>query len=449
MSFLYNGIVMNFKNIPKNKLKRLIAILGSCLLLAVIYLGGILYYSSHFLPKTYINEIDVSNKTLAQTNDLLKEVSPYIDVLEIGKNGEEVKDRFDLRKMEDDIVYDASVLLNDQDKTSWLFPKEQHLICNKINGSYTKARIKSFIQDFYFLKKENITEPQDATLAIENNKVIVKDAVDGNKIEEKAVIKKIDEAIRSYFDGNGSPVLDLADSYERPALRQDDPSFEGKAETYQKALEKTITVNITEDKNEVLKGTSLSDLLKFENNELTADQDKLTQYIYDLYTEHKDDEKTYLDRSALQTSLHDALPSLKDETISVEWIPSQHQGRIEVEILKQTLYYYENEVLMLSSPIVSGNGEITDETPHGEFYIRKMSTDSYLMGRDYLEHVDFWIGFDPSGRVYGLHDASWRDEFGEEIYLSDPSRGCVNMPTDKITILFDYADVGTEVVVHD
>ena len=140
---------------------------------------------------------------------------------------------------------------------------------------------------------------------------------------------------------------------------------------------------------------------------------------------------------------------MKDETVDVVWIPSQHEGRIEVKILEQKLDYYENDTLILSSPIVSGNGEITDETPHGEFYIRKMSTDSYLMGRDYLEHVDFWIGFDPSGRVYGLHDASWRDEFGEDIYLTDPSRGCVNMPTDKITILFDYADVGTEIVVHD
>ena len=440
---------MNFKNLSKEKQIKLITGLGACLLLAIIYLGGILYYSSHFLPKTYINEVDVSGKTKEQADELLKDISPYIDVLEIGKNGETVTDRFDLRQMEDDIAYDTSAILNDQDKTGWFISEEKHLICNKITGSYTKARIKSFIQDFYFLNKEQQVSPQNATLAIENNKVVLKDAIDGNMIEEKTVINKIDEAIKAYFNGNGSDTLDLADAYIKPTLLQDDPSFEGKAEAYQKALDKKITINITEEGKEELMSTSLSSLLKFEENELVPDQDKLTQYIYDFYTEHKNDASTYIDRSALQNDLYKSLPSMKDETVDVVWIPSQHEGRIEVKILEQKLDYYENDTLILSSPIVSGNGEITDETPHGEFYIRKMSTDSYLMGRDYLEHVDFWIGFDPSGRVYGLHDASWRDEFGEDIYLTDPSRGCVNMPTDKITILFDYANVGTEIVVHD
>ena len=440
---------MNFKNIPKEKLIKLIIGLGACLLLALIYLGGIIYYSSHFLPQTYINEVDVSGKTKEQANELLKDISPYIDVLQIGKNNETVTDRFDLREMEDDIAYDASAILKDQDKTAWFAPKEKQLICNKITGSYTKARIKSFIQDFYFLNKEEQIQPQNAALAIENDKVVLKDAIDGNLIEEKTVISKIDEAIKAYFNGNGSETLDLADAYIKPTLLQDDPSFEGKTETYQKALDKKITINITEDKKEELMNTSLSSLLKFEENELIPDQDKLTQYIYDLYTEHKNDASTYIDRAALQNSLYKALPSLKDENVEVVWIPSQHEGRIDVDIPEQKLDYYENDTLILSSPIVSGNGEITDETPHGEFYIRKMSTDSYLMGRDYLEHVDFWIGFDPSGRVYGLHDASWRDKFGEDIYLTDPSRGCVNMPTDKITILFDYANVGTEIIVHD
>ena len=356
---------MNFKNLSKEKQIKLITGLGACLLLAIIYLGGILYYSSHFLPKTYINEVDVSGKTKEQADELLKDISPYIDVLEIGKNGETVTDRFDLRQMEDDIAYDTSAILNDQDKTSWFISEEKHLICNKITGSYTKARIKSFIQDFYFLNKEQQVSPQNATLAIENNKVVLKDAIDGNMIEEKTVINKIDEAIKAYFNGNGSDTLDLADAYIKPTLLQDDPSFEGKAEAYQKALDKKITINITEEDKEELMGTSLSSLLKFEENKLVPDQDKLTQYIYDFYTEHKNDASTYIDRTALQNSLYKSLPSMKDETVDVAWIPSQHEGCIEVKILEQKLDYYENDTLILSSPIVSGNGEITDETPHG------------------------------------------------------------------------------------
>ena len=190
----------------------MIAILGSCLLLALLYLGGFLYYSSHFLPGTYINDVDVSKKTLSEANTLLKDLSPYIDVIELDKNEEPVTDRVDLRKVNTDISYDASKILSDQDKISWFIPSDKHLICNKISGSYTKAKIKSVIQDFYFLNKENIVMPQDATLAIENNKVVLKSEINGNCIDEKAVINRIDEAIKDYFSGNGTGKLDLSDS---------------------------------------------------------------------------------------------------------------------------------------------------------------------------------------------------------------------------------------------
>ncbi len=441
--------VMNFKNLPKQKLIRIIAILGSCLLLALLYLGGFLYYSSHFLPGTYINDVDVSKKTLSEANTLLKDLSPYIDVIELDKNEEPVTDRVDLRKVSDSISYDASKILSDQDKISWFIPSDKHLICNKISGSYTKAKIKSVIQGFYFLNKENIVMPQDATLVIENNKVVLKSEINGNCIEEKAVINRIDEAIKDYFSGNGTGKLDLSDSYAKPLIKADDPSFEGKPEIYQKALDKTVNIKITDDRTIALNKDKLCGLLKFESSELTVDQDNLTQFIHDFYEEYKNEESNYIDRSALQNDLSKSLLSDSDQNVSVSWTDKANSGRIEVEILKQSLYYYENDTLILSSPIVSGNPEITDETPHGNFEIRRMSEDSYLMGRDYLEHVDFWIGFDPSGRVYGLHDASWRNEFGGDIYLYDPSRGCVNMPTDKITILFDYVDIGTPVYIHD
>ena len=103
---------------------------------------------------------------------------------------------------------------------------------------------------------------------------------------------------------------------------------------------------------------------------------------------------------------------------------------------------------MLTSDVVTGNAEITDGTPTGTFSVTRMSTDSTLIGADYEEHVDFWIGFDQTGRIYGFHDASWRNEFGGDIYLHDPSRGCVNMPLEKITIIFNYIDLGTEVYIH-
>jgi lipoprotein-anchoring transpeptidase ErfK/SrfK len=48
---------------------------------------------------------------------------------------------------------------------------------------------------------------------------------------------------------------------------------------------------------------------------------------------------------------------------------------------------------------------------------------------------------------YGLHDASWRDEFGGDIYEEDGSHGCVNLPTSAAATLYDLVDYGTPVIV--
>ena len=37
----------------------------------------------------------------------------------------------------------------------------------------------------------------------------------------------------------------------------------------------------------------------------------------------------------------------------------------------------------------------------------------------------------------GLHDASWRSEFGSDIYLYNGSHGCVNLPYDAAKIIYE------------
>ncbi|MBQ7463714.1 MAG: L,D-transpeptidase, partial [Lachnospiraceae bacterium] len=49
---------------------------------------------------------------------------------------------------------------------------------------------------------------------------------------------------------------------------------------------------------------------------------------------------------------------------------------------------------------------------------------------------------------YGLHDASWRGAFGGNIYKTNGSHGCVNMPRATAEALFATVNVGTPVVVH-
>ena len=157
----------------------------------------------------------------------------------------------------------------------------------------------------------------------------------------------------------------------------------------------------------------------------------------------------YIDKPVLKKTLSEALLADSDESMKLLWVNEHKKGLVEVIISEQMMYYYEDDVLLLSAPVVTGNEKITEATPTGRFMVRRKNQNSTLMGPDYVEHVDYWIGFDETGRIYGLHDAPWRDAYGGDIYLSDPSRGCVNMPVEKISILFDYVDYDTEVYVHE
>jgi hypothetical protein len=49
---------------------------------------------------------------------------------------------------------------------------------------------------------------------------------------------------------------------------------------------------------------------------------------------------------------------------------------------------------------------------------------------------------------YGLHDASWRSEFGGDIYIHEGSHGCPNMPVEIAGQVYDNVSIGTPVIVY-
>lgn len=67
-----------------------------------------------------------------------------------------------------------------------------------------------------------------------------------------------------------------------------------------------------------------------------------------------------------------------------------------------------------------------------------------LRGANYATPVKYWMAVD--GRI-GIHDASWRKEFGGDIYLTDGSHGCINTPLEKVQELYDMVEIGTPVIM--
>lgn len=126
-------------------------------------------------------------------------------------------------------------------------------------------------------------------------------------------------------------------------------------------------------------------------------------------------------------------------TINVE----EKNAYIDVSISEQRLNYYEYGKLVLSSDIVTG---VNNGTPTGNYRVLNKARNVTLKGADYTSFVNYWIAF--IGHSYGIHDASWRTNFGGSIYKYNGSHGCINMPYTNASKLYNMVDIGTPVHVN-
>ncbi|MBQ3773496.1 MAG: L,D-transpeptidase, partial [Pseudobutyrivibrio sp.] len=62
----------------------------------------------------------------------------------------------------------------------------------------------------------------------------------------------------------------------------------------------------------------------------------------------------------------------------------------------------------------------------------------------YESHVHFWMPFNMGE---GLHDATWRNKFGGDIYKRSGSHGCVNLPLSAAEKIYDIVEAGWPVIV--
>ena len=122
--------------------------------------------------------------------------------------------------------------------------------------------------------------------------------------------------------------------------------------------------------------------------------------------------------------------------------------RIVVDRTKQMLYAYDGNDLFMEAKISTGV-ELTP-TPRGLFRVYKKTPSRYMQGpipgisTEYydLPGVPWNLYFTYQGAV--IHGAYWHNDFGKV-----HSNGCVNLPITDAAKLYQWADLGTEVLVRD
>ncbi len=161
---------------------------------------------------------------------------------------------------------------------------------------------------------------------------------------------------------------------------------------------------------------------------------------------------TAIDQEAEFAYLTEALEEKREEIHIPAYL---HQGLvrgrndigdtyIEVAMTDQKMYYYEDGELVLETDIVTGNTGRRMGTPQGVNFVYNKQRNRVLRGQGYASPVKYWV---PVKGAIGIHDASWRSEFGGEIYKTNGSHGCINTPTEIMSQLYDSVEIGTPVVM--
>ena len=112
---------------------------------------------------------------------------------------------------------------------------------------------------------------------------------------------------------------------------------------------------------------------------------------------------------------------------------------IEVDLDAQQVLAWEGNRLVYTAPVSSGLEMIP--TREGAFEIQSMHITTRMRGNGYdvpdVPYIMYYSG------DYALHGAYWHQNFGIPM-----SHGCINLPLDAADWLFNWAHVGTSVIVH-
>ena len=154
----------------------------------------------------------------------------------------------------------------------------------------------------------------------------------------------------------------------------------------------------------------------------------------------KDNQAIFLNRNV---AFKDAVASQRFDILG-ESTATAGEKWIEIDLSEQRLNMKEGDKTVGSFLVSTGKWA---PTPQGEWRIwtklryTRMTGGSKALGTYYnLPNVPYVMYY---YQGYGIHGAYWHNNFGHPM-----SHGCVNMKPEEAGIVFNWADIGTKVVVH-
>ena len=470
-----------------NKVLKIVGIVfGSLVLLGIMAYGAMSYYFRYRFPYgTYINNVNAATFTTEQMNDyLLRNYIPGVDYSNIsllveGRDGYSETIKCADIDLKADMTAELNRIMSDQKPyewpVSWLYPIRYNVTPSI---TYDEKALREAVGKLKCVNGSEYKKKPVVRLEPDDNGYHLYD-----EIKDRADADRIFEMARTALDNIDKSVIemDIEDCYiphEIPSEYKDVISLYDKIEKL-----KTARITFLDDK---LKYTLNGDLavswlqkgedgLPFvdEKGDLVFDETRLEGYT-DFLSDVFNTTGGYIDwvkHSGGTVTLKNSMPGyIVDKTAEKEKIKeqllrggvlkrrplyeSEGNGRgndrvgktyIEVDMGEQKLYYYVDGQLSMSSDVVTGNLAKGNGTPSKLCYVYFKQRNRTLRGRDYATFVNYWMAV--TGHI-GIHDATWRNKFGGNIYKTAGSHGCINVPKDFAGKLYEVVEVGTPCIMY-
>lgn len=448
-----------------------IGIIISFFTLTVIYFGTTMYFMNHFYFGSTVSCISVSGKTVEEVDEQMPaEVKEY--TLELKERGD-VKEQ--IKASDIGLEYNSQgkvkELKDKQNPFAWviaLFDKNDSKITEVV--TYDEKLLKECLDKLTCFDRNNIIEPQNPRFQYIDNDYIILNEVCGNKINKDIFNESVINAI---LKGEKAIDLESNDCYENPQYTSNSQRTIDTKNILNKYTDLKMTYTFG-DKTEVLDGATINKWLQVnENLEIIFDEEMVKSYLdklsstYDTVGKSRDFVTSF--GTTIKVSggdygwqinrgeeVKDLIETIKDgQTISKEPIYMEtalsHDNSdigntyIEINMTKQHLWFYKNGALVVEGDVVTGNLNNNHSTPTGIYKLKYKQKDATLKGEGYSTPVNFWMPF--NGGI-GIHDASWRYEFGGNIYRANGSHGCVNAPYYLANTIFNNIEEGSPIICY-
>ncbi|MBW4447949.1 MAG: L,D-transpeptidase [Spirirestis rafaelensis WJT71-NPBG6] len=134
-----------------------------------------------------------------------------------------------------------------------------------------------------------------------------------------------------------------------------------------------------------------------------------------------------------------AKPKSQIITQQIQTLQQSNQRWIQIDLSKQRLIAWEGATPMYAVAI--STGKKSTPTLRGSFKIQSKHRKVRMRGDNYdIPNVPYAMFYDGN---YGIHGADWHRKFGTPV-----SHGCVNVAVNHAKWIFNWASVGTSVVIQ-